>query len=181
VGSPDGDNGQFSSGRLAYGCSNLATAWPHGGTGLGLVGELYVFPQARWKSLAAEETNSAVEVLWLGGDVVLSFTCMGWDNDAMAVVFPNTDQSSSQTVVKWPGSDLAPGVPVSTITNLVFTPWDTTNSKGLVVYKAAVIPDLNAQLAMSAQRFLETPAVAIAIPDGSDRLGAMGKFSELTL
>jgi hypothetical protein len=181
VGSPDGDTGQLSAGRLAYGCTDLSTAWPHGGTGLGTVGKVFVVPQRRWKALAAEETGAAVEVLWLGGDVVVGFTMVGWDEDAAAVVNPNSSTSNGKTVVEWPGSDVVVGAPVATITNLVFTPWDQTNGKGFVVYKAAAMPDLNAELAFSAGAFLEVPAVVVAIPDGSDRLGKLGKFSELTL
>ncbi len=176
----DGDSGQFSAGRLAYGCTNLATAWPHGGTGLGLVGVCEIVPQQAYRVLTAEETGSAVEVLWLGGDVVAYFTAMGWDNDAQAVIHPNSDQSSGHTIVKWPGTDVVVGTPTTTLTNVVFTPWDTTNSRGWIIYKAAPLPD-NQRLRFSAQSFLESPAVLIALPDGSDRLGAMGKFSELTL
>lgn len=175
----DGDAGQLNAGRLAYGCTNLATAWPHGGTGLGLVGAVFLFPQSQWKALDAEETNSAAEVLWLGGNVTVSFTMVGWDEDASALINPNSSTSNSKTVVEWPGSDVVAGAPVATVTNVVFTPNDTTNGKGWVIYKAAVVPDLNAELACSAGRFLEVPAVIVALPDASDRLGKFGKFSEL--
>lgn len=179
--SPDADAGQLNSGRLAYGCSNLSTAWPHGGTGLGTVGAVFLTPQRLWSAPIAEETNAAVEVLWLGGNVTVAFTLVGWDEDATAVIFPNTATSNSKTVVEWPGTDLAAGAPVSTITNVVFTPWDVTNGKGWVIYKAAPVPDVNAELAHTAGRFLEIPAVLIAIPDATDRLGKFGKFSELSL
>lgn len=179
---PDGDTGQLSAGVLSYGSSNLTGAVPYtGGTLLGLVGAVFVFPQRLWKGLDAEETNAPSEVLWLGGPVVVSFTLMGWDEEATALIFPNSATSNSKTVVEWPGSDVVAGSPVATITNLVFTPHDATNGKGWVIYKAAVIPDLNAELAFSAGRFLEIPAVVVAIPDATERLGKLGKFSELTL
>lgn len=179
---PDGDAGQLSAGRLSYGSSNLTGSFPYaGGTILGLVGAVFVFPQRLWKGLDAEETNAPSEVQWLGGPVVVSFTLMGWDEDATAVIFPNSATSNSKTVVEWPGSDVTAGAPVATITNVVFTPNDLTNGKGFVIYKAAVIPDLNAELAFTAGRFLEIPAVLIALPDGTERLGKLGKFSELTL
>lgn len=179
--SPDGDTGVLSTGRLAYGCSNLAAAWPHGGTGLGLVGQVFVIPQRKWLAIDAEETGSAVEVLWLGGDVVVGFTLEGWDEDAVAVIHPNTATTSSRTVIEWPGSDVGVGSPMTPLTNVVFTPHDTTNGKGFVLYKAVAVPDLNAELAFSAARFLEQPAVLVAIPDGTDRLGKMGKFGDLSL
>jgi len=183
VGSPSGDSGQLSAGRLAYGCTDLSQSWPHGGTGLGLVGQVFVFPMRRWSALAQEETNSATSVIWLAGDVVVSLTQEGWDEDAMRVFNPNAETSNSKTVVSWKGpTQTTPaGAPVPTITNVVFTPWDTTNGRGFVIYLAAPVPDLNAELALSAGRFLEVPCVLLALPDGSDRLGKLGKFSELTL
>ena len=177
----DGDAGILSAGRLAYGCSNLATAWPHGGTGLGLIGDVFLFPQRQWKALDMEETNSAHEVLWLGGNLVVAATMMGWDEDAAAFATPNTATTSSRTVIEWPGSDVTAGAPTTTYTNVVFTPHDTTNGKGFVIYKAAPVPDLNQELAFSAGRFLTVPFVLIALQDGSDRLGKMGRFSDLSL
>jgi hypothetical protein len=183
VGSPDGDYGQLSSGRLAYGCTNLATAWPHGGTGLGLVGQVFVFPQRRWLPLQAEETNSAAEVLWLGGDVVVSFTLEGWDEAAVAVINPNYETSGGTTVVSWEthaATTYPPGSPLAALSNVVFTPWDTTNGKGFIIYSAVAVPDVNAELALGANRFLEIPAVMVALPNSSNELGRMGKFSTLS-
>lgn len=182
MGSPDGDTSALSAGRLAYGCTDLSTAWPHGGTGLGLIGQIFLFPQRRWASLPFEETGATGEVIWLGGDVVVSLTAEGWDDAAQAVLNPNTASSSGRTIIEWPGSDYVPGAPISPLSNVVFTPWDTTNGKGFVLYRAVAVPDLNQALAFSAGRFLEVPAVLIAAPgDGSDRLGKLGKFSDLTL
>lgn len=179
--SVDGDASVFSSGKLAYGCSNLATAWPHGGTGLGLVGQVFLYPQKKWAGLIQEETNSESEVLWLGGSLVVGLTLEGWDEDAMAVLHPNTATSSSRTIVEWPGTDVPPGGPITPLSNVVFTPRDTTNGKGWVIYKAAAVPNLNSEFAFNAGKFLEIPAVLVAIPDGSERLGKFGKFSDLSL
>lgn len=165
-------------GRLSYGASSLATAWPHGGTGLGLVGAFYLSPPTLSSSLTAEETNGAANVLQLGGDLVLGFTLKGWDNDALAALFPTTALSNSHRVVSFPAATV--GVAVSTLTNVVFTP-DNPNHPGVVIYKAAPIVAVNAQLFLSAYRYLEIPALMIALPDASDRLGKIGKFSELTL
>lgn len=179
---PDGDTSVLSAGRLAYGCSDLSAAWPHGGTGLGLIGQVFLFPQRRWAALTFEETNSTGEVLWLGGDLTVSLTAEGWDEAAQAVLNPNTASSSGRTIVEWPGSDYTAGAPITALSNVVFTPWDTTNGKGFVIYRAVAVPDLNQALAFAAGRFLEVPAVLIAVPgDSSDRLGKLGKFSDLSL
>jgi hypothetical protein len=179
MGSPDGDSGQLSAGRLAYGCTDLSTSWPHGGTGFGLVGQVFVFPQRQWKALDAEETSAPVEVLWLGGPVVVSFTLEGWDEDAAPKIFPNTGTTNSRTVVEWPGSDVAAGAPITALSNVVFTPWDTTNGKGFVLYSAVPVVDVNAELAFSAGRFLEVPAVLVGLPNGSGNVGKLGRFADL--
>lgn len=185
MGSPDTNTAYLVSGRLAYGCTSLAggpSAWPHGGTGLGLVGQVFVFPQSLSAALPQEETNSAGEVLLLGGDVVVSFTAHNWDAAALAFIYPNTAASNGHTVVEWPGTDVTAGAPTTTYTNVVFTPRNPEHP-GFVLYKAAPLPEVNEPLAFSAYKWLEVPAVILALPDGSspDRLGKMGKFSELTL
>lgn len=182
MGSPDADTGQLNAGRLSYGSSDLAGAWPYtGGTGLGTVGAVFLFPQRMWSALPAEETNGAVEVLWLGGNLTASLTMVGWDEAAAAALNPNTGSSNGKTILEWPGSDYVAGAPITPLTNVVFTPWDLTNGKGWVIYKAVAVPDVNSELACSAGRFLEIPAVLIATPDSTDRLGKFGKFSELSL
>jgi len=178
---PDQNKAYQVSGRLAYGCTDLSTDWPHGGTGLGMVGKLFVSPQRSWVALAAEETSSAAEVLWLGGDVVVGFTCHNWDNDALAKVFPNTTTSSGDTLIQWPGSTVVPGAPLTPLSNLVFTPRNEAEHPGLLIYKAVILPDVNAELFLSAYRYLEIPAVVVATPDASDRLGVMGRFSRLSV
>lgn len=177
---PDANSAFLASGQLAYGCTNLATAWPSGGTLLGLVGAVYVFPQSESKALLAEETNSAVEVLWLGGDVTVSLTANNWDNDALAFLFPNSSAVSNSTVVEWPGSDVVAGAPLTTYTNVVFRPNNTAHP-GFILNKVAPVPEVNARLAMSAYRWLEVPAVLVALPDASGNVGKMGKYSVLSL
>jgi len=179
VGAPDGDTSALSGGRLAYGCTDLTAAWPHGGTGLGTIGQVYLVPQKRWAPLDQEETNSPSEVLWLGGPVVVGLTIEGWDDAAIAVLHPNTAASGGRAIVEWPGSDVVPGAAVPTITNVVFTPWDTTNGKGFVLYKVAPVPDTNAELFFASGRYLEQACLLIGLPDASERVGKLGKFSDL--
>lgn len=168
------------TGRLSYGCTDLAAEWPHGGIGLGLVGGIFLSPPRAWAALPQEETNSASEVLWLGGDLTMGFTVRGWDDDAMRVIFPGGAFSGTDWIADFPGT-LTPGAPVATITNLVFTPRNQLEHPGIVIPKAAVLPDVNMQLLFSAYRYLEKPAVVIALPDANGRLGQFGKFSKLSV
>lgn len=178
MGSVDEDLAYEVSGKLAYGCSDLSSAWPHGGTGLGLVGAVYLSPPSLYSSLPAEETNAAANVLQLGGDLVMGITLRAWDSDALAALFPNTTTSGGNRIISWPATTV--GVAVSTLTNVVFTP-NNPDHPAVVIYKAAPLLQVNAQLYLSAYRFLEFPALLVALPDASDRFGKMGKLSVLSL
>src|SRR5690606_2668848 len=115
-------------------------------------------------------------------DVVLGFTCFQWDADALAFVFPNTAVLGSGRLIEWGGSSptVPPGTPPTTRSNVVFAPRNAEHP-GVILYAPAAVPDLNAELFLSAYRYLEIPAVVIALPDGSDRLGKMGRFASLSL
>lgn len=170
----------YASGRLSYGCTNLATAYPHGGVELGMVGGLYVSPQRLWEALPQEETNSAAEVLWLGGDVVLGGTSRDWLPAALGVIFPNTVVATGDRIIEWPGS-LPAGSPAPTVTNLVFTPRNQAEHMGVIIYKACILPDVNMELRLSAYNYIEVPFVVIAQENGSGALGKMGRFARLSL
>lgn len=193
---PNPNRGLLSGGRLAYGCTNLALDWPHGGTRIGLVGDVGVFMPSEWEALEQEETNSASKVVWLGGDVVVWLTLAEWDNAGIEFLVPNTAQVGGHTILEWPGSDVVAGVGTTTYTNVVFTPADPSQP-GFVLFKAAPVPALNAKLALSSllstgtlfksrrdsdlatQNWVELPGVLIGLPDGTDRVGKMGKFAGL--
>jgi hypothetical protein len=179
VGSPSANAGVLSGGRLAYGCTDLSTAWPHGGTGLGLVGQVFIRPQSRWAVVEQEETNSAVEVQWLGGTVVVGLTLESPDDNALAVLNPGGALSGSNAVVSWPGSAVA-GTALTPLTNVVFTPNNRTDGRAFVIYRAVPVPDVNQELVFNSGKFLEVPFVLIAVNDGTGtNMGKLGRFSDL--
>ena len=179
MGSPSANAGVLSGGRLAYGCTNLATAWPHGGTGLGLVGQVFIEPLSRWATIDQEETNSAVEVQWLGGTVIVGLTLGTPDDAALAVLNPGGSRSGSNAVVSWPGSAV-PGTALTPLTNVVFTPNNRTDGRGFVIYRAAPVPAVNQQLVFNSGKFLEVPFLLIAVNDGTaTNMGKLCRFSDL--
>lgn len=193
---PNPNRGLLSGGRLSYGCTDLTAPWPHGGTRIGMVGDVGVFLPSEWDPLPQEETNSASKVVWLGGDVVVWLTLADWDNTGLAFFVPNTAQAGGHTILEWPGSDVLAGVGTTEYSNVVFTPSDPSQP-GFVLYKAAPLPQVNARLALSSllstgtlfksrrdsdvatQNWVELPGVLLGLPDAQDRVGKMGKFAGL--
>jgi hypothetical protein len=181
----------LNGGKLSYGCTNLALAWPHGGTGLGLVAGIEFRPPSGHKILTAEETNAAATVLWTGGDAVLGLLIEGWDVDALSKFFPNSATSSGDRIMSWPGSTLPVGAPFTPLAPLVFTPTDSlaaaasrpagSITPALILYSAVPLLDLNAALRSSARSYLTIPALAIGLPDAQDRVAQMGPIGKLTL
>lgn len=176
--SPDISLAVLGTGRLAYGCTDLTTAWPHGGTGLGLVGGVRILPPNVYKPLVAEETNGPDAVLYLGGALLLGCMLEAWQDDAISAVFPSSTTISGGKVVQWPGSGTQAGSSVSALSKLVFTPTNTSHP-GVLIYSAAPLIEVNAELRMSAYSYLRTPVVFVALPDASSRLGAMGTIARL--
>lgn len=103
----DVNKGYLVTGRLSYGCTDLSQAYPHGGTGLGLVGDIYFQPPAGAIRINAEETNSTPAVLYTGGDAVLGVSLDGWDDTVaggvLSAVFPSYLQGDTRYVIEYPG------------------------------------------------------------------------------
>ncbi len=101
------NRGLLVNGKLAYGCNDLTAAWPHGGTGLGLVGSIYFQPPAGQVRLPAEEDGGTRAILYTGGDAVLGASVEGWEDSAaggaLAPLFPSHRQVNSRVVLEWPG------------------------------------------------------------------------------
>lgn len=179
MGASDSALSHLVSCRVAYGCTDLTTAWPHGGTGLGLVGSVQVMPPAIYRPVLREEDNGSDVVVFLGGPLIVGMRIEGWDNDALAGTHPSTTTVSGDRVIQWPGSGTQPGGQVSPLSKLVVTPDDPTKP-GVIVYSAAPMIQLNEGMRLQAKSFLYVPVVFTGLPDGSGRLGAMGKFSRLS-
>lgn len=102
------NKGLLVNGRLAYGCNDLSAPWPHGGTGLGLVGSIYFEPPAGQVRLTAEEDGGTRAILYTGGDAVLGASLEQWEDEAsggvLSALFPSRRVVNSRVVLEWPGT-----------------------------------------------------------------------------
>jgi hypothetical protein len=66
-------------GRVCVGPSNLSAAYPHGGTGLGLIRDIEFQPGIRNREIAAEEFGGiATEYIRLGERAALTGVLRAW-------------------------------------------------------------------------------------------------------
>src|SRR5688500_3826453 len=78
-------------GRLCFNPTNLATAFPHGGTALGLTRSGVFHLGMKTVLNEAEEWGGIVSKAWYAGEKpFLAAVLREFDNDAIGAVFPNT-------------------------------------------------------------------------------------------
>ena len=176
-------------GRLSYGATSLATAYPHGGTALGLTRQVAVKQFGRYADITAEEFGSeVVDRLWTGDNWIMVAILESFDNDAIKNIFRNTvigGTSSDRVVVHpqtvnpvRPGSSIATAAP---LTPLVFTPLDMLLNPMVVFYRALpeVLSDMSMELGLD--RNLHVAMRFTAIRNSAGRSVAIGKREDLSL
>ena len=170
------------TGRLAYGCTDLSAAWPHGGTGLGIAGKVYFNPPSQYAVTEREEDGSVGRVIYSGGRAVIGVDLLQWDDDAISICFPNTGAGSAGQLIQYPGSGAngpLPGEDVASVSNLVFTPENDTEHPAIVLYKAFPVTETNQELRMSSYQVLTVRVLFLGTEDTNGRLAAMGILSDI--
>jgi hypothetical protein len=182
-------------GRFAYGCTDLTLAWPHGGTGLGVVKQVAWTERGAPYPLTLEAMGGEpVEYLEPGVDAFFAFILRTNDDNAISKVFRNTAAGtvSQRRVVTEPGTVRAGNwMSGRAVSPLVFTPegsthaWSRTtpdvDAPFFVLYNA--IPHKREDLEIPLER---TDEWAIGttwhgIRDSSSRVYARGARKDLTL
>lgn len=180
AGSPH--NAYSATGRLAYGCTDLSAAWPHGGTGLGLTSSVKFAPPSGAVFLGAERDSTTRKVLYVGGDASLGARLVDWDADALQRIFPNFSTSNGEVLMA-AGNDqttLVEGQEFPTVAPLVFTPINSAHP-GIIFYTAYCLLEQSASLWLSSRRWLEVPLLFLGKHDANGKVALWGTFSELNL
>ena len=181
----------YLPGRLSVALSSqtydFSTAYPHGGTALGLVRDVQVRrTEGREMIIAEEFGQEIIDELYLAESWSMAFALRGMDQDALSAIFPNatTGSVSKQKGVVYPGATIAPGtLKASTAIKMLFTPNDTTNHHA--VYFPNAIPEVSEALAVDFARSAELMMACAfrAIRDGSSagRMCQVLLLEDLTL
>lgn len=170
-------------GQLCVGATNLAIAFPHGGTALGVKREmsLRAIPNV-YLSRREGFGKQIVEGLHLGEAWSIAATFRTNDKDVLSTVFFGPSAGASgETRVQYPGTS-KPGLRWSTrAVKLVFSPDDDTNHRFVIFYAAMPMPGESMELVHRLQEEQVLACAFIAIPDGSGRFVDWGKKGDVTV
>jgi len=175
-------------GRLSFGATNLSTAYPHGGTALGVVRDLILRRVTETPVLFGEEYAEPIDAIQGQREWVVAARLASWDNDALGKVFLNTAVGavSQSRVVQDPlianhNTNRSGTLLGATAIKLVFTPDDPDAHPGFIMYKAMVMPDETMEMRFHATEPMELAILFRGIRDSSNRLVAVGKLVDLAI
>lgn len=172
-------------GRLAVNPSNLASAWPHGGTGLGLVQDVAIRVRSSVHEIAEEPWGIEPSEVILGGEsVALVAALRTWDATALATVFPSgaTGSVTGERVVTYPGASWKAGTQLyAGRVVLLFTPTDQENHPAALFYAACPVLDDDVSLRLQLDQEHLVAVRFVCARDASARVYAYGRLRDLSL
>lgn len=171
-------------GRLVANPTDLTTAFPYGGTALGLTADVIFSPNGRYSDVRAEEFGGElVEQIDGREDPVLAATIRGWDSDMLQRVFVRTavGSSSGERVISYPGSVRAGSRGSDRAFILLFAPRNTEHHPAILFYRAISKTEDRLAIPLSQRREMVAQIVWRGIRDGSGRVYADGRLEDLSL
>jgi len=170
-------------GRLVKNPTSLSLVFPHGGTALGIVRAIVFKPEAKYRSIHAEEFGEKVEHVYIGEGVVVSAVLRAYDSDAIQTIFQNTSVGSvtGERVVNQPGSNRAGSLLSAQSIKLLFVPNDPNRHPGFVLYRALPMVSESAEFNFKLDEPFEIGMVFAGIRDTSNRVYQLAKFKDITL
>lgn len=168
--------------------NGLASAFPHAGTGLGVVAQQVVHWEANSEEITAEEYGGIVtEVVYGGVRIYLAAFLRGLDNDALATIFPDTTAASvpsgsGDRSIDYRIGTARAGKKLSDLAvPLLFSPIDVERHR--FVYFPRAIPRVEeaALLQLSAGEEQVIAVAFMAIPDANGVVARVRKREDLTL
>lgn len=183
-------------GFLAFGSTDLSTAFPHGGSDLGAseTGVRLVTKLGRFILKSEESGERILDTIYTDAELMLFVTLHQWNDVNLARAFPGgltaAGASSGKKVVQFPGT-LKPGTKGSANSGvLVFSPLDLTNNKVVLVRKAAPMLAETAELNLKLKSPTTLSLVFYCLEDTSigssnarypSRVLAIGDRDDLTI
>lgn len=183
-------------GRLAFGCTDLTLAWPHGGTGLGVVRDIELVRYAReWPATSEAFGGMPVEYLEAGAAWGVRGVLRTLDPDALDKAFGNTSTgtvSQRPVVSSGPTDTVRAGNWLSARSFvLVFTPEGATHARSasepdvdapfVVLYRCLPVMGDPFQIVLNRGADVSIPFAWMGIPDSSSRVMKMGSRRDLSL
>jgi hypothetical protein len=176
----------FIPGRLSVNPSNLNSAYPHGGTGLGLTRGLAIKLNSVYDPEAVitqEERGGEIsDFVHQGEGAVLSCVLHSWDAEALNRLFPNTAAGAvtQKRQVSAPGSVRAGARASSRSVVLVFTPDSPDHHPMFILRRALPALQTSNEINLRLDREAGIAAIFVGIRDTSGRLYDFGMRHDLT-
>jgi hypothetical protein len=173
-------------GRLSFGPSNLTTAYPHGGTALGIVQDIAItLEQPTQYVLAEEYGNQKIEGIVSGEGCAIGAVLRSWDRDAITRVFKNTALGAvtgKRRVAASTQTDPSIGIRLSGRSIvLVFTPDDVERHPMFLMRRALPAIKETSEVAMRLDVELSLPVFFYGIRDTAGLLYDWGMARDITL
>lgn len=181
---PEVGNILLVPGRLAAGPTDLSLAWPHGGTGLGLVQDVVLRPARTMIFLREEAFGSEItEALDMGEAWILACAARTHDRDLLQRAFASTiaGASSEKRNVTYPGTFRAGTLRSTATVKLLFTPDDPDRHDFVILYNAMPYLPPEAEVPLSRSVELTYPVVFQGIRDATDRVVRWGPKEDIAL
>ena len=165
-------------GKLAINPTDLTTAFPHGGTALGVATRVRIERTEPRTMVRAEEFGQeVVEVIRGGVTVVVGCMMRQWDSDVLSTIFPDT---SGTTVNGLPATTRAGSLMSADSIKLLYAA-ENPDNPSILIYKAIPLIQETAELRFGVVNELTIPTLWLALRDASNRTYSIGKIGDLTL
>jgi hypothetical protein len=174
-------------GRLCFNTTDLSIAYPHGGTGLGVIKELKVKPSKSYYPIKAEELgNEIVDYIDGGESWIIGCLLRSFDKDAILKLFPSAEIGSQtqEALIKHPAVNTAirAGNLASTRgIKLLFSPDDTIRQPFVIFYNAIPLVDETAEMNLEVEIDWTIGMIFSGIRDSAGKVMAMGFKGDFSL
>lgn len=160
-------------GRLVKNPTDLSSAYPYGGTELGVVRDIEFTPGIGTEHLMAEEFKTSVGTIVTGHNAVLACVLRSWDNDMLAAVLPNvqTDAFGEVGVLGRVGDGFnRAGYDMETQAfKLLFAPFAEEQHRFILLHNAVPLIEESQRMRLVLSEEFGLPLMFYASPDSQKR------------
>jgi hypothetical protein len=173
-----------ASGRVVVAPTNLATAYPYGGTEVGLTRACVLQPLGTGFRIVSEGLGEATDVLEASNEYVFACLLRGWDDDAIESFFAGGYREglvAKRATWSAPGTTTPGESALNRALKVLFVPDDVLHVPAVLVYRG--VPDWgpNAALAFQRREELGLPLALDCLRDNLGRIVSVGILADLEL
>lgn len=172
-------------GKLCVNPTDLALAFPHGGTGLGVVRNIMFRPEIKYEDVIAEEYGERVESFAVSQGCILVATLQSWDAEVLRNIFWNTELgavSGRRKIKEGASATNRAGFRLSDRSVvLLFSPDDTDRAPMLLMRRALPYAQESAEAAFALNSDIAIPVGFSGIRDADGDLYEWAMRKDITL